>query len=246
MKKFALLLLLITIVSACATDTSIKYGDRDNWSVEMHFKVAHDASNRGAYKQAVAEYDEIIAKFPDKPDRVFEAQYEKGIVLYRYLKKYDEAFAIFSMLKAELENELTSMLPWMRVMVPIMYEQVEAKVLEKERKAEEKAQKSKVKEDAKAQKERLKELERERKAKEKESKSSSQQAQNPDSSKDKEDSTAANAPDDAQSGSESSSNDSTDDTDGANDSTEGSDEAEKPEEEKDDDWLPFSPFEPLG
>ncbi|MBR6026449.1 MAG: outer membrane protein assembly factor BamD [Neisseriaceae bacterium] len=65
MKKNLLLLVLISILSACATDTTDKDAQiTQNWSVEKLYTEAHDELEKGNYTRAVKLYDLLKSRFP--------------------------------------------------------------------------------------------------------------------------------------------------------------------------------------
>ncbi|NIZ46416.1 hypothetical protein PVA44_06060 [Entomospira nematocerorum] len=137
-KTFYYFIILSVMIGVTSCATKAQHGSRDDWSAEMHFKVAQDAANRRAYKEALREYSEILEKYRDQFDKVAMANYERAVIYFR-IKDYDTAYALLLELSGQLQNPMTP--GWVRVMVPIMLEQVESKInirAEKKKKIDEK------------------------------------------------------------------------------------------------------------
>ncbi|NIZ41150.1 hypothetical protein PVA45_06505 [Entomospira entomophila] len=152
-KKFYYFILLSVIVGFVSCATKAQHGSRDEWSAEMHFKVAQDAANRRAYKEALREYDEILTKYQDQFDKVAMANYERAVIYFR-MKDYEKAHELLTELSGQLQNPM--MPGWVRVMVPIMLEQVESKINATAEKKKKAAEKKAAKEQAKEAKAQLK------------------------------------------------------------------------------------------
>lgn len=75
--------------------------------VERYFRYAQDARNQKKYKLALQYYDIIIDNFPNQPDKVASAKYEKGSLYYR-MKKYKQALEMFTDVLAMMNNPATA------------------------------------------------------------------------------------------------------------------------------------------
>ncbi len=76
-------------------------------TVERYFRYAQDARNQKKYKLAFQYYDIIIDNFPNQPDKIASAKYEKGSLYYR-MKKYKQALEMFTDVLAMMNNPTTA------------------------------------------------------------------------------------------------------------------------------------------
>jgi|WetSurMetagenome_2_1015567.scaffolds.fasta_scaffold782663_1 tetratricopeptide (TPR) repeat protein len=92
MNKISFFLLLIIILSSCATVQKPK-DDRSTWDMEKYVLESFKLTDGGKYQDAINLLNNAIAKFPNGD--IFILNYNIGYNLY-LLKKYDDANGYFN------------------------------------------------------------------------------------------------------------------------------------------------------
>ena len=122
MKKLAVLLLALIIITSCASTP--KEIDETLNPAEL-FQLAQEASNNKDYDTALEYYDVFVKHHSDDIQRLIEAEYEIAFIAYKK-GEIDTAAELFTELLDRYSGEGASVLPgWPMILSQKLLNQIE-------------------------------------------------------------------------------------------------------------------------
>lgn len=101
MKKLSLLCILLLVLFSCKSQKDKLEDDKLNWDYEKHILEIQKIINKGKYKDAIVQIEDLMVKYPGTD--VFQLRYLIGYNYYS-LKEFDTAKGYFEGLIQSFNN----------------------------------------------------------------------------------------------------------------------------------------------